>query len=128
MDKLANYECEGQLSISDIELREPGEYTTYETRAAAHETVKKDIRYRQIIDILKKGDYTAKEVAVMLWKSGKTLTAERNYSAPRLTELSQMGIVEPIGKKTCDYTRKKVAVYHLRDLKEDMIEVLLKEG
>ena len=128
MDKLANYECDGQLSIYDMEPRNPGEYVTHETRAASHEEVKKDIRYRQIIEILKNGDYTAKEVAVMLWRKGKTLTAERNYSAPRLTELSQMGVVEPIGKRVCEYSRKKVAVYHLRDLSEEAIEMILKEG
>ena len=42
-------------------------------------------------------------------------TSERNFTAPRLTELSKMGVVEPIGKKMCQYTGKTVAVYACRD-------------
>ena len=114
MDKYANYECEGQISIFDYEKRETGEMTTLETRADAHETVNKQKRYSQIIaSLLVNGHMTAKECAVYLQKHGDIPTAERNYTAPRLTELSINGVVEPIGKKKCQYTGKSVAVYSL---------------
>ena len=56
---------------------------------------------------------TAKEIAVMMFKKGYVPTSERNHSAPRLTEMSQNGVVEPIGKTKCEYTGKTVTVYAL---------------
>lgn len=94
--------------------RLPGENTTVETRHEAHETVNKEKRYQQIIGVLREyGPMTAKEVAVKLADKGYVPDAERNWSAPRLSELSQKGIVEPIGKTKCKYTGKTVAVYDL---------------
>lgn len=94
--------------------RLPGENTTVETRHEAHETVNKEKRYQQIIGVLREyGPMTAKEVAVKLAAKGYVPDAERNWSAPRLSELSQKGIVEPIGKTKCKYTGKTVAVYDL---------------
>lgn len=57
---------------------------------------------------------TAKEIAVEMKKRGDIPTDERNFTAPRLTELSIKGIVEPIGKKKCSYTGKTVSVYKIR--------------
>ena len=104
--------------------RKGGEMTTLETRAEAGETVDKRKRYSQIIECLltssknNNGEsmaMTAKEIAVMMWNKGYIPTSERNFTAPRLTELSKMGVVEPVGKKKCQWTGKKVAVYALRD-------------
>lgn len=92
-----------------------GEYTTLETRHEANEKVDKQKRYKQIIEILQDQQLTAKEVAVEMFKRGYIPTSERNFAAPRLTELSIKGIVEPIGKVICKYTGKKVAVYQLRN-------------
>ena len=58
-------------------------------------------------------ELTAKECAVMMMQKGYVPTCERNISAPRLTELGQKGIVEPVGKKVCSYTGKKVTVWAL---------------
>ena len=98
-----------------IETRRPGEITTFDTRAESNETVNREKRYKQIIEILGENLFgmTAKEVAVQMKKRGYTVTDERNYSAPRLTELSRKGVVEPYGKTICRYTGKKVAVYRL---------------
>ena len=90
-----------------------GEFTTLETRHEANESVDKQKRYRQIIEILKGNSLTAKEIAVEMFKRGYIPTSERNFAAPRLTELSIKGVVEPIGKVVCKYTGKKVAVYKL---------------
>ena len=103
-----------------MEERMLGEYTTYETRGESHEKVDKQRRYSQIIECLMEADkdsekgLTAKECAVMMMRKGYIPSSERNYTAPRLTEMSHNGIVEPIGKKVCRWTGKKVAVYDLR--------------
>ena len=103
--------------------RLPGEITTLDTRSEANETVDKKKRYKQIIEILYGGkEMTAKEIAVEMCNRGYIPTNERNFTAPRLTELSYKGIVEPIGKQRCIYTGKTVAVYKLRE------EQILKVG
>ena len=99
-----------------MEKRQPGEYTTYETRGEANDKVDRAKRYKQIMEIL--SDHpeglTAKEVAsAMAWRN-YTCNSDRNNAAPRLTELMYQGKVEPIGKKVCQFTGKKVAVYAIR--------------
>ena len=95
--------------------REYGENTPAETRHEAHESVNKEIRYKQILECLEFEPMTAKEMAVALYVNGKIPTSERNFTAPRLTELMEQGIIEPIGKKKCQWTGKKVTVYALRE-------------
>lgn len=87
---------------------------TYDTRAEAHEQVDKAKRYYEILQILDGKEMTAKEIAVEMHKKGYIPTDERNFTAPRLTELSIKGIVEPVGKKTCEYTGKTVSIYKIR--------------
>ena len=95
--------------------RRYGEMTTLDTRAEAHEQVDKAKRYRQIIEcLIENPQMTAKEIVVRMFEKGYIPTTERNFTAPRLTEMSQRGIVEPIGKTKCKYTGKTVAVYGLR--------------
>ena len=94
-----------------IEKRLPGEIPTLETRHESHEKVDKKKRYRQILEILDGKEMTAKEIAVEMWRKGYIPTTERNFVSPRLTELGQDGVVEPIGKKLCSYTGKKVSVW-----------------
>jgi len=100
-----------------MEYRRYGTIPTLETRAESNDSVEKQKRYKQIIEIL--NDYSdglsAKEIAIEMYKRQYVPTPERNCSAPRLTELSKQGIVEPIGKKRCNYTGKTVAVYKLLD-------------
>ena len=92
-----------------------GEMTTYDTRHDSHVRVNKQKRYKQILDCFKEHpEMTAKECAVEMQKKGYIPTSERNFTAPRLTEMSRQGIVEPIGKKKCEYTGKTVAVYGVR--------------
>ena len=104
-----------------MEERMIGEFTTLETRAESHEKVDKQKRYSQIIECLleaEKGQergLTAKECAVMMMQKGYIPTSERNFCSPRLTELGKMGKVEPIGKKICSFTGKKVSIWALRE-------------
>jgi len=102
--------------------RVPGEYTTHETRAEANERVPKKLRYKQIIEILKDGPKTAKEIAVEMYRRGMTPTAERNFSGPRLTEMSFSGVVEPVGRKKCQYTGHTVTVYDLTPIKKEQLK------
>ena len=96
-------------------------FVTLSTRAEAHEQVDKQKRYAQIIECLEeKPKMTAKEIAVMMWQKGYIPNSERNFTAPRLTELSKEGVVEPVGKTKCEYTGKTVAVYQIR--KEEIRE------
>lgn len=96
-----------------MEKRRPGENITHETRGLSYEAVDKEKRATQIIECLKEDPMTAKEIAVALYRKGLIPSPERNYTAPRLTELSQKGLVEPAYKKVCQYSGKKVAVYAL---------------
>lgn len=108
-----------------MELRRPGEITTYDTRSMSYETVDKTKRYKQIIEILTGGkEMSAKEIAVEMWNRGYIPTPERNFSHPRLTELSYKGIVEPCGKQKCTYSRKMVAVYKLREGQTNIYDYL----
>ena len=99
-----------------MEERRVGERITFTTRAMSNEEVPRKERYLQIIEILKKSGkpMTAKEIAMEMFRRGYTNSDERNNAAPRLTELSQKGKVEPVGKKFCQYTGKSVSCYALR--------------
>ena len=87
---------------------------TYETRTESYEKVDKTLRYSQILECLDGKEMTAKEIAVEMFKRGYIPSDERNFTAPRLTELSIKGIVEPTEKKKCSYTGKTVSVYRIR--------------
>lgn len=97
---------------------------TQETRQMSFNDIRENeidkIRYEQILDRLD-NPKTAKEIAVELYELGITTTADRNTVAPRLTELTKMGIVKPIDKKKCKWTGKKVAVYEKVDNISKMI-------
>ena len=102
-----------------MERRKAGEYTTYETRGESHDKTDKNRRYKEILGILREHPegLTAKEVAVWMHRLKYARSTERNLSAPRLTELMNDGKVEPIGKKVCQYTGRKVAVFAIREEK-----------
>lgn len=63
---------------------------TKETRQLSYEDIKpkRKVRYDEILDRLDHPK-TAKEIAVELYELGITTTAERNTTAPRLTELEK---------------------------------------
>lgn len=88
---------------------------TTQTRQLSFEDIKpkRKIRYKQILDRLITGTKTAKEIAVELFDLELIPSTERNYTAPRLTELEKMGLVKVIDKKKCEYTGKTVAIYEI---------------
>lgn len=94
-----------------MEERMPGQNITLETRVEAEETVDKQVRYNQILEILDGKEMTAKEIANEMWMRGLTPTNERNFVSPRATEMLIDGRLEIVGKKKCEWTGKKVTVY-----------------
>lgn len=87
---------------------------TKETRRESYYAVLPTLTERQknVFQILKDcGDMTAQEIASELHRRGITPTDERNFSAPRLTELADMGLVEAVKKKICNKTGKRVSVW-----------------
>lgn len=99
-----------------MEERNYGEMTTLECRALAHEMVNKKKRCNEILFILDSFNepMTAWEIAHNLLDLGFTNRLDRNNAAPRLTEMCKEGIVEPVGKKLCVYTGRKVTAYQIR--------------
>jgi len=97
-------------------------FVTSQTRQLSFNDIqeKQKVRYEQILDRLDKPK-TAKEIAVELYEIGTIPTAERNYTAPRLTELEKRGIVKAVSKKKCEWTGKTVAVYERVDYLSDVI-------
>ncbi|MDR1892685.1 MAG: DNA gyrase [Oscillospiraceae bacterium] len=69
-------------------------------------------RQKTVLRILREwGDLTAQEVATVLMMEDITPTDERNFAAPRLTELADAGLVTAVGKKICGKTGRKVTVW-----------------
>lgn len=95
--------------------RLPGENTPALTRSLANEAVDRKARCRQILEILKGHEMTAKEIAVAMKIRGWIPTDERNFTAPRLTEMCEDGLVEPVGKRKCSHTGRVVTVYAVRE-------------
>lgn len=90
------------------------ENITKETRRESYQSVLTTLTERQkaILTILKDcGDMTAQEIATELHRRGITPTDERNFSAPRLTELAEKGLIQAIGKKICSKTGRRVSVW-----------------
>lgn len=100
--------------------------TSEECRRDSNKSVDKAKRYYQIQKILRsKGNLTAKEVAIEMYREKYINAPERNYAAPRLTELKDFGLVRTIGKRKCQYTGKVVSVYELVDKPKEWEQITL---
>ena len=96
----------------------PGVYVEAETRAISNELVDKDQYYSWIIQVLKfykDRAMSAREIAIQLWRRGLTISDERQVTAPRLTELKRMWIVEAVGKEKDIITGRLVTKYRLKE-------------
>lgn len=105
------------MQLSIFEDVRPGVIPTHETRRESYETVDKQKRYRQILEIMKELDkpLTAKEIAVEMYKRGYAYTDERNVAAPRITELLKKGILDCSKTKVrCMYSGKMVSQFIIR--------------
>ena len=86
---------------------------TKETRAESLNELDKTKRYEEIRYALKNeiNGLTARELAKKLGSE------ERNYVAPRLTELTRKNEIKVISKRYDKKTKRNVAVYELNDKK-----------
>lgn len=92
------------------------EALTRETRQESFEHVQETLGERQRIvleqlESVFEDGATAKELSNHLYRQGLAPSPERNSVHPRLNELIAKGLVEVIGKKTCQFTNRKVAIY-----------------
>ncbi|MDL2287983.1 DNA gyrase [Oscillospiraceae bacterium OttesenSCG-928-F05] len=74
-----------------------------------------ETRRNLILGILGNREMTAHEIAEELHKRGFTPHYERNFAAPRLTELKQAGKIVAVGKRYCEKTRRNVVVWARAD-------------
>lgn len=90
---------------------------TKETRKESFEKIQLKKKCKLIYEQLGSGEYTARELAIKMHneidEDGNRLirTAERQETAPRLTELVDLGLVEVIKKKYDEISGCNVAVY-----------------
>lgn len=87
--------------------------TTRETRRASYEAVlpKVNDRCRLILETLGTGEMTVSEITDQLVESGRLPYFNRNYVAPRLTELKDMGVVETCGRRKSTRSNATEAVW-----------------
>lgn len=87
--------------------------TTKETRRASYEAVlpKVNKRCRLILEVLGNRSMTVSEITDELVDSGRIPYYNRNYVAPRLTELKDMGVVETCGRRKSTKSEALEAVW-----------------
>lgn len=89
---------------------------TIETRRESYDAIKtkRSDRRNLILEILGSTQMTASELTEELLAKGYIKYYDRNFVAPRLTELKEAGIVETVGKRLCKRTNKNVAIWARR--------------
>ena len=87
--------------------------TTKATRRESYEAVLPKVkdRARLILETLGDKQMTVSEITDELVSSGKIPYFNRNYVAPRITELKDMGIVETCGRKKATRSGSTEAVW-----------------
>jgi len=90
---------------------------TIETRRESYDAIKtkRSDRRNLILEILGSRQMTASELTEELLAKGYIKYYDRNFVAPRLTELKEAGIVETVGKRLCKRTNKNVAIWARRE-------------
>ena len=94
---------------------------TKETRRESFSKLELNKKCKLIYEQLGSGEYTARELAIKIYdtkdEEGKRLirTAERQETAPRLTNLKELGLVEVVGKRYDEISGCNVAVYRRKE-------------
>lgn len=93
---------------------------TEQTRRDAHEAVLPKIneRARLVLDTLGSRSMTVSEITEELIRIGKLPYFNRNFVAPRLTELKDAGIVETCGRRKATRSDATEAVWKLSEVSE----------
>ena len=92
--------------------------TTRETRRKSYEAVLPKIndRCRLILDTLGAREMTVSEITDELVETGRIPYYNRNYVAPRLTDLKEMGIVETCGRRKSTKSTATEAVWRRKEV------------
>lgn len=87
--------------------------TTKETRRASYEAVLPKVkdRSRLILETLGTREMTVSEITDELVAAGKIPYYNRNYVAPRLSELKDMGVVKTCGRRKSTHSTATEAVW-----------------
>lgn len=87
--------------------------TTKETRRESYDAILPKVkeRARLILETLGSKEMTVSEITEELVNTGKIPYFNRNYVAPRLTELKDMGIVETCGRRKATRSDATEAVW-----------------
>ena len=94
--------------------------TTRETRRASYEDVLPKVkdRARLILATLGNRSMTVSEITDELVEAGEIPYYNRNYVAPRLTELKDMGVVETCGRRKSTRSNATEAVWRRKEINE----------
>lgn len=87
--------------------------TIRETRRQSYDAVlpKREKRCRLILETLGAREMTASEITEELVAAGEIPYFNRNYVAPRLTEMKQMGILKTVGRRKATRSDATEAVW-----------------
>lgn len=87
--------------------------TTKETRRRSYDAIlpKRAARCRLIIETLGNRELTASEITEELVAAGRIPYFNRNYVAPRLTELKEIGILTTVGRRKATRSDATEAVW-----------------
>lgn len=94
--------------------------TTRETRRKSYEAVRPKVngRCRLILETLGAREMTVSEITDQLVEAGRIPYFNRNYVAPRLTELKDMGVVETCGRRKSTRSTATEAVWRRKEAKQ----------
>ena len=92
--------------------------TTMQTRRESYKEVQPKIneRCRLILETLGTKEMTVSEITDKLVAEGKIPYYNRNYVAPRLTELKGLGIVETCGRRKATHSTATEAIWRRKDV------------
>ena len=91
--------------------------TTRQTRKASYDAVLPKVkdRSRLILETLGSREMTVSEITDELVTAGKIPYYNRNYVAPRLSELKDMGVVETCGRRMSTHSPATEAVWRRKE-------------
>lgn len=101
-----------QMNFFGCETALRSRVITKQTQRESHEKVDKQVIRNNILNELSYGNMTAREIAVVMHRHGLVTEPTRQQVQPRLTELTQEGLVEVIGKRYDSRTDRHAALYH----------------
>lgn len=92
--------------------------TTKQTRRESYENVLPKVkeRARLVLETLGSRSMTVSEITEELVAAGRIPYFNRNYVAPRLTELKDMGIVETCGRRKATRSDATEAVWRRKEV------------